>query len=178
MRCGDNRSQPIDGRSFQQDVVGGVGVDYQIPNLDSLGRLLLANSDVKLDIALGAHSLTQEADNMVVKRLHLLLDYPHLLKRLPIEDVHRATLVYKRLHDGELVDVDRYHHEIVLRRVNTLEVFIGKGVGWHPRSDRYYVDLMHFPQEFLSSVVGATSPSESPSYCVDDLAVTSSPLPP
>jgi len=54
MGCGDDRSQPIDGRLSQQDVVGGVGVDYQILILDTHARLPLAESGVKLDISSGA----------------------------------------------------------------------------------------------------------------------------
>ena len=178
MRCGDDRSQPIYGRSSQKDIVGGVGVDYHILNLDGLAHLPLGEICVKLDITSGAHSLTRETNNEIVIRPHLLLGYPHFLKHFPIKDIHQAPLVYRHLHDGELVYVDLYHHGIVVRRVDTLEVFVGKGNGWHPRSEGYLIDLMHCPQVFLSSIVGATSLSESFSYCVNDLAVTSSSFPP
>jgi len=80
--------QPIDGRSSQQDVVGGVGVDKQVSDFDGLTHLSFVEGGIEFDIPSGAHSLTRETNHMVIIRLHLLLGYPHLLERLPVEDVH------------------------------------------------------------------------------------------
>jgi len=47
----------MDGR-LNKDIGGGVGIDYQISNLDHHARLPLAEGGIKLDIHSGAHSFT------------------------------------------------------------------------------------------------------------------------
>ena len=166
--------QPVDGRSTEEDVLGGIGIDDQIPNPYGLGILLLAESGIELNVALGTHPLTREPDNMVVVRHHFELGYPHGFERFPIEDVYRTPLVHKGLLDGESVYIDRYHHGVILAVIHALEVFICEGDGWHPRSECHHIHLMHRSQVFLSDVVGAPSSGEVAGYGVDNLSVTSS----
>jgi len=72
----------------EEDVVGGIGINDQIPDLYSLGVLPLAEGGVELNVALGTHPLTREPFYMVVVRHHLGLGHPHGLERFPIEDVY------------------------------------------------------------------------------------------
>jgi len=123
----------------------------------------------------GAHSLALEVDHVIIIRLHLLLGYSHLFERLPIEYVHWTPLVHQRFHDGELVNIDRYHHGVVIRRVDTLEIPIDD---WgHSQSKRNGVHLMYCSQVLLPGIVGATTPNKSPSDGVDDLSATPSSFP-
>ena len=165
MRCGNGCPQPIDGRSSQQNVVKGVDTDYQVSDFDILARFSLVEGGIKFDIPSGAHSFTWEANHMIVILIYLLLNYPYLFERLPVENVYWTPLVHQRLHNGEFVNVDWYHHKVVLWRVNTLKIFAGEGDGWHPRSKQNDVHLMHCPQVFLPDVVGATSPSNPQQSC-------------
>ena len=71
MRSRDDCPQSIDGRLLKQDVVGGVDIYHQIPNL--------AEGGIELNIPSGVHSLTRETDHLIIVRLHLLLDNPHPL---------------------------------------------------------------------------------------------------
>ena len=100
--------------------------NYRILNVLLVFPLLKV---VEFDVASSTNPLTREVDHMIVIRCHLCLGYPHLFESFPVEDIHRTSLVYPRFHDGESVDVDRYHHGVVLRRVDTPKVFVGEGDG-------------------------------------------------
>jgi len=80
--------QLIDGQSIEEDVVGGIGIDDQIPDPYSPGILSLAEGGIELNVAFGTHPLTREPYYMVVVGHHLSLGYPHGLERFPVEDVY------------------------------------------------------------------------------------------
>jgi len=110
VRGGYDGHQPVDGRSAEEDVVGGTGIDDQIPDPYSSGILSLAEGGVELNVALGTYPLTREPYYMVVVRHHFGLGYSHGLEIFPVEDVYRTSLVNESLPDGESVYVDRYYH--------------------------------------------------------------------
>ena len=75
-------------------------------------------------------------------------------------------MVDKGLHYGEPIYVNRYHHRIVLRRVNTLEVVIYERDRGHPWSDDNRVYLMHCAKVFLPCIFRVTPSSKSSNNCV------------
>ena len=83
------------GRSSEEDVIRGIGINYQIPNLYRLATFLLTEGGVELDVALGSHPLARETDHVVVIRHHLGLGYSHSLERFPVDDVYWAFLINK-----------------------------------------------------------------------------------
>ena len=51
MRYQDDRPQPVDRRWSQEDVVQGVGINHQVPNLDGLVGISFAEGGIQLNVA-------------------------------------------------------------------------------------------------------------------------------
>jgi len=172
--CRYDRHQPANGRSSEEDVIGGIGIDYQIPDPYRLAAFLLTEGGVELDVALGSHPLARETDHVVVVRYHLGLGYSHGFKCFPVDDVSWASLIHKSFPDGKSVYIDWYHHGIVLPIVHSFKVVICEGDGWHPRSKCHRVHLVYCPKVLFSGAVCTHAIGEAAGYGVDKLEVSSS----
>jgi len=82
-------------------------------------------------------------------------------------------LVHQRFHDGEFIDVDRYHHRVVLLIIHTFEIVVGEGDGQHSRSERHCIHLVHCSQVLFPGIVGAPTAGEPFDDSVDDFPITS-----
>ena len=142
---GHDRSKLVEGRLSQKNVVWGIVIDNQIPDLQGLASLIQAEGGVQLYVALRAYPLPWETDHVVVVGRHFLYWNPHSFEGLLIEDINRTSLVHQGLHDGEIVYVDWYHHQIILRGIHPFEVIICECDRWHPWTDGHKVDLVHRP---------------------------------
>jgi len=172
--CWDDRHQPVDGRPSEENVVRGVGVDHQIFDPNSLVVLPLAEGGRKLDVAFSTDLLTREADNVVIVRYHLCLRYPYGFEGFPVENVDWTSLVHHHFHDGEFIYIDRYYHRVILLIIDTLEIIIGEGDGWHSRSEWHRIHLVHGSEVLLPDTVGASTVDESSNDGVDDFLAVSS----
>ena len=125
--------------------MGSVGVYHQISNLDGFTHVPFVERGVELNITSGANLFTQEADNLIILRLHFLLNSAHLLKCYPVEDVYRTPLIHQHFHDGEVVNVDYYNHRVILKGVDAFKVLISESDGRHARLERDDVLLLYRP---------------------------------
>ena len=140
---------------------------------DDRPEFVEAEGGVQLDVPLRADSFSRETDHVVVIGHHFFYLNPHCFEGLLVKNVDWASPIYQGLHDGEVIDVDRYHHQIVLGGVYPFEVIICKCYGWHPWLDGHEVHLMDNTQVLLPHTIRAPTPGKPVGDGVSDLAASS-----
>ena len=172
--CWNYGFQMVEKWSSQQDVIGGIGLDYEISYLDSPSQILsLPEHGVKINVTSCVHTFSRKTNDLAIVWLDFCLQYPHLFECFPIKYVNWTPLINKCYHDSKIVDVHHDYHKVMLCRIDCFEISICEGDGEHPRSGctKGRVHRLHDTKVFLLSGALTSSSSEATCYCVNDFSI-------